>query len=115
MVRRIFLDGREAPADWWPSLVGFSVGHWEDNTLVVKTTHLSPKNIMWHNGMPFSGDPDTYVIERYDFSGDRFSMTAEVFDPRYYEEPYVIHSYRERTTDGMIFEYECLAEFNGAG
>ncbi len=115
MVRRFFMDGREPPVDWWPSLVGFSVGHWEENTLVVKTTHLSPDNIMWHNGMPFSGDPDVYVIERYNFDGDRFSMTAEVFDPRYYEEPYIIHSYRKRTADGMIFEYECLAEFNGAG
>jgi hypothetical protein len=115
MVRRFFMDGREPPTDWWPSLVGFSVGHWEDDTLVVKTTHLSPKNLMWHNGMPFSGDPDTYIIERYDFVGDRFSMTAEIFDPRYYEDPYVIHSYRERAPDSMIFEYECLAEFNGAG
>lgn len=115
MVRRFFMDGREAPEDWWPSLVGFSVGNWEDNTLVVKTTHLSAENLMWHNGMPFSGDPESYVIERYAFDGDEFTLTAEVFDPRYYEDPYVIRGYRERTPDGMIFEYECYAEFNGAG
>ena len=53
MVRRIFMDGREAPENWWPSLVGFSVGSWEGDTLVVKTTHMSPENLMWHNGMPF--------------------------------------------------------------
>ena len=115
MVRRFFMDGREAPEDWWPSLVGFSVGNWEGNTLVVKTTHLSAENLMWHNGMPFSGDPESYVIERYAFDGDEFTLTAEVFDPRYYEDPYVIRGYRERTPDGMIFEYECYAEFNGAG
>jgi len=115
MVRRFFMDGREAPEDWWPSLVGFSVGNWEGNTLVVKTTHLSAENFMWHNGMPFSGDPESYVIERYAFDGDEFTLTAEVFDPRYYEDPYVIRGYRERTPDGMIFEYECYAEFNGAG
>ena len=115
MVRRFFMDGREAPADWWPSLVGFSTGSWEGNTLVVKTTHLSPDNFMWHNGLPFSGDPETYAIERYDFDGDRFTLTAEVFDPRYYEEPYVLHGYRERNPEGMIFEYECFPEYNGAG
>ena len=115
MVRRFFMDGREAPEDWWPSLVGFSVGNWEGNTLVVKTTHLSAENLMWHNGMPFSGDPESYVIERYAFDGDEFTLTAEVFDSRYYEDPYVIRGYRERTPDGMIFEYECYAEFNGAG
>ena len=115
MVRRIFMDRTEAPDDWWPSLIGFSVGHWEGDTLVVKTTHMSPDNLMWHNGMPFSGDPESYVIERYSFEDDRFALVAEVFDPRYYEEPYVIRGYRERSPDGMIFEYECFPEFNGAG
>ena len=115
MVRRIFMDRTEAPDDWWPSLIGFSVGHWEGDTLVVKTTHMSPDNLMWHNGMPFSGDPESYVIERYSFEGDRFALVAEVFDPRYYEEPYVIRGYRERSPDGMIFEYKCFPEFNGAG
>ena len=112
MVRRIFMDGREPPADWWPSLVGFSVGNWEDDTLVVRTTHMSPDNLMWHNGMPFSGDEDSYMIERYEFEGDGMSMTAEVFDPTYYEEPYVIRGNRRLDPDGMIFEYECVSEFS---
>jgi hypothetical protein len=113
MVRRIFMDGREPPPDWWPSLVGFSVGHWEGNTLVVKTTHMSPANLMWHTGMPFSGDPGTYVIEHYEFDGGEFSLTAEVFDPRFYEELYVIRDRRALNPDGMIFEYECFAEYSG--
>ena len=115
MVRRIFMDGRDAPTDWWPSLVGFSTGSWEGNTLVVKTTHMSPDNLMWHNGMPFSGDTETYVMERYDFDGDRFAVTAEVFDARYYSRPYIMRGYRERNPDGLIFEYECFPEYNGAG
>jgi hypothetical protein len=114
MVRRFFLDGREPPDDWWPSLVGFSVGSWEGDTLVVKTTHLSPDNLMWHSGMPFSGDSEAYVVERYDFDGDEMNLTAEVFDPSYYEEPYVIRSRRARTPNGVIFEYECYADFSGA-
>ena len=114
MVRRFFTDGRDVPDNWWPSLVGFSVGNWEGDTLVVKTTHMSSDNIMWHSGMPFSGDPESYVIERYDFDGDEMTLTAEVFDPTYFEEPYVIRSRRVRKPDGMIFEYECYAEFSGA-
>ena len=39
-VRRIFMDGREAPEYWPPSLGGYSTGHWEGETLVVRTTHL---------------------------------------------------------------------------
>lgn len=113
MVRRIFMDGREAPEDWWPSLTGYSVGHWEDNTLVVRTTHLSPDNLMWTNGMPFSGDPDSYVIERYVFDNGDMTLTAEVFDPKYYLEPYVIRSHRVLAPDGVILEYECYAEYSG--
>jgi len=112
MVRRFFMDGREAPDDWWPSLVGFSVGHWEGNSLLVRTTHLAP-NLTWHNGMPFSGDPEAYVEERYRFDGDELFLTAEVFDPRYYEEPYVILSSRKRSPDAMILEYECFSEYSG--
>lgn len=113
MVRRIFIDGREPPENWWPSLVGFSVGNWEGDTLVVKTTHMSPANLMWHNGMPFSGDPEAYVIERYTFEDDEMVLTAEVYDPRYYEEPYIIRSHRELSPDTMILEYECYPEFSG--
>lgn len=43
LVRRIFTDGRSAPADWPDTREGFSSGRWEhDGTLVVETTHLSP-------------------------------------------------------------------------
>ncbi|HAY47204.1 MAG TPA: hypothetical protein DCY55_13120 [Gammaproteobacteria bacterium] len=113
MVRRIFTDGRQAPENWWPTLGGFSVGHWEEDTLVVKTTHLSPENLVWHTGMPFSGAPDTYTVERYTFTDDRLMYTAEIFDPTYYEEPYVFSAGRVLAPDGMILEYECYPEYSG--
>ena len=115
MVRRIFMDGRQAPADWWPSLVGYSVGSWEENTLVVKTTHLSPANLMRMNGLPFSGDPESHAIERYTFDGDEVTLIAEVFDSRYYDEPYVMRGRRMLAPDGVILEYECFTDFNGIG
>ena len=36
-VRRIFLDGRKPPDGYPPTRNGFSVGHWEGDTLVVET------------------------------------------------------------------------------
>ena len=35
--RQIFLDGRALPAVSTPSFMGYSVGHWEGDTLVVET------------------------------------------------------------------------------
>ena len=61
-VRRIYMDGREAPEYWPLSLSGYSTGHWEDETLVVRTTHLSPDNLMTTTGRPFSGNDDTCLL-----------------------------------------------------
>ena len=38
--RQIFLDGRELPRDPNPTWRGYSVGHWEGDTLVVETSGL---------------------------------------------------------------------------
>jgi len=51
LVRRIFTDGRRIPPDWPETREGLSVGHWEpDGTLVVETTHLSPRVSYGLNG-----------------------------------------------------------------
>jgi hypothetical protein len=110
-VRRVFMDGREAPDYWPPSLNGFSTGHWEGATLVVRTTHLSPDNYMSISGLPFSGDEHTYAIEHYTRSADILSFTAEVHDPTNYEEPYVTTGRWNLAPDGEIWEYACNPEF----
>ncbi len=112
-VRRIFTDGREAPDHWLPSIGGYSTGHWEGETLVVRTTLLSADNYTWTNGFPFSGDEDAYVLERYSRDGDTLTFTGEVHDPRYYEEPYVVNGRWNFALDGEIWEYECIPEFGG--
>ena len=110
-VRRVFMDGREAPDYWVPSLSGYSTGHWEGETLVVRTTHLSPDNYMEISGLPFSGDEDSYVIERYVRSVDVLTFTAEIHDLPYYEDTYVMHGRWNFAPDGEIWEYECDPKF----
>ena len=43
LVRRIYTDGRTAPADAEPTNTGISIGHWEGQALVVETTHINPR------------------------------------------------------------------------
>jgi len=38
--RRIYLDGRSPPTGLRPTWMGYSVGHWEGDTLVVRTTSV---------------------------------------------------------------------------
>jgi hypothetical protein len=86
--RRIWMDGREPPDDTPATPMGFSVGHWEDDVLVIETTHLSPA---WldGSGLPMSGE-GTRIVERYEWSDDQLSIerTMTIDDP-YYTAPLV--------------------------
>ena len=114
-VRRIFMDGRQAP-DYWPNtLGGYSTGRWEGEALVVRTTHMSPDNLMDIHGRPFSGADDTHVIERFIRNGDLLSRIAEVHDPTYYETPFVITHEWKLEPDGEIWEYACDPRFGDVG
>jgi hypothetical protein len=96
--RRIWMDGRTPPPDTPATPMGYSVGHWDGDALVIETTHLSPGWIDG-SGLPMSGD-GTRIVERYEFSDDRLSMdrTMTIYDP-YYTEPLVRHRASARGDD----------------
>lgn len=112
-VRRIYMDGRQPPELWPPTLNGYSVGYWEDETLVVTTTHLSPDNYMDVNGRPFSGDEETYVVERYTRMDNTLFFIAEIHDPKFYMQPYIMHYSWDFSPEGEIWEYVCDARYGG--
>jgi Family of unknown function (DUF6152) len=88
MWRRIYMDGRTPPDNYPPTSLGFSVGRWEDDVLVIETTRLLPA---WldGSGLPMAGE-GTRIVERWALSDDRLSMdrTMTIYDP-YYTEPLV--------------------------
>jgi hypothetical protein len=51
-VRHIYTDGRSHPSkhDLWPTRMGDSVGHWEDDTLVVDTVATKPEISVFEKG-----------------------------------------------------------------
>ncbi len=87
--RRIWMDGRKAPENTPASSLGFSVGHWEGNALVIETTHLAPGLWLDGSGLPMSGD-GTRIVERYEPSADKLTIerTMTIYDP-YYTQPLV--------------------------
>ena len=99
MPRRVWMDGRNAPADTPPTSMGFSVGRWEGEALVIETTHLAP-GWLDGSGLPMSGK-GTRIVERYEWSDDRLSMerTMTIHDP-YYSAPLVRRRYSSRA-DGL--------------
>jgi hypothetical protein len=81
--RRVWMDGRQPPAGTQPSSLGFSVGHWEDDVLVIETTHLSP-GWLDGSGLPMKGE-GTRIVERYELSDDRLAIDRimTIYDPYY--------------------------------
>jgi hypothetical protein len=62
--RQVFLDGRPFPPDPQPTWLGYSIGRWEGDTLVVETTGFNGR--AWID--TGSGHPQTEaarVIERF--------------------------------------------------
>jgi hypothetical protein len=87
--RQIFMDGRPLPEDPNPSWMGYSVGRFDGDTLVVETTGFNDRT--W---LDLTGHPHTEalrVTERYrrrDFGHMQLQMTFA--DPAAYARPWTI-------------------------
>jgi hypothetical protein len=86
--RRIWMDGRKPDATTPATSLGFSVGRWEGDVLVIETTNLLPT---WldGSGLPMKGE-GTRIVERWSLSDDRLSIdrTMTIYDG-YYTQPLV--------------------------
>jgi len=112
LVRIIFLDGRKPEADYPHSKVGFSVGRWEGDTLVVETTHLEAATIT-NNGLSHSND--VRVTERFKLSADGQSLLAtQAFeDPAVLDNAGVRFISWKKQAGQHVFPYDCDPNFAG--
>jgi len=79
--RQIHLDGRKLPQDPNPTWLGYSVGHWDDDTLVVESTGFNDRSWLDRAGHPHS--ENLRVTERFrrvDFGHMQFQITFD--DPK---------------------------------
>ena len=85
-LRTVWLDGREPKATDF-SLQGFSVGHYEDGSLYVTTTHFvfDIAGFDDYNGIPSSAQK--VVTERYWRKDEELKLTLTVADPMFLQEP----------------------------
>ena len=104
-VRHIYTDGRPLPADPNPLFYGTSVGHWEDDTLVVETVGLAEVP----RGLTFPYSEKLKVVERFRLTGpDTMSIETTLIDPEAFTAPYSMGTRnlaRHRTW--TIAEYIC--------
>ena len=87
--RQIFLDGRPLPKPTQPAFLGYSVGRWEGDTLVVDTAGLNDQNWLDMNGHPQT--EATHFTERFrrrDFGHIDLEVTID--DPKAYSKPWTV-------------------------
>jgi hypothetical protein len=114
MHRQIYTDGRELPKEFdLPAYLGYSVGHWDGDTLIVETAGFNDKTPLDTAGHPHS--EALRVIERYrrrDFGHLDVDMTFD--DPKMYTRPFTIKVPHDLMADSDVFESFCENEKDSA-
>ena len=104
--RQVFTDGRPLPADPQPSWLGYSVGKWEGDTLVVETVGLNDKGPLDVMGHPHSESMRlTERFRRRDFGHLEVQITAD--DPQMLVKPVTIRVPYRLMPDTEIIETFC--------
>ena len=107
-VREIFLD-RPLPKaeDVEPFWNGYSVGHWEGDTLVVETTGFMDDGWLDVRGSPLTNEGT--LTERYRRpSMGRLEIEVTVDDPKAYTKPFTATVQNRLLPDTQLIEFVCL-------
>ena len=107
MYRQIFIDGRPFPEDMNPTWNGYSVGHWEWDTLVVESRGF--RDNLWIDtwGSPMSDEGKmTEKIRRLNFGTMEIELTID--DPKVYTKPFTVTLTESLEADTDLSDEFCL-------
>jgi hypothetical protein len=104
--RTVFTDGRELPKDPNPTWLGYSVGRWEGDTLVITSSGFNDSG--W---LDSAGHPQTEALRiterlrRRDFGHMDFEITID--DPKVFTKPFSVKAERLLAADTDLLEDVC--------
>lgn len=111
MYRKIYIEGYKHPEPILDTRMGYSVGRWEGNTLMVKTDHLREYPYMIRT----PNTSQATVVEKMRLEQRNKDGKSEKFlvdeltltDPALYTEPVVVKGEIGWSPDTPILEYSC--------
>ncbi len=113
-MRFIYLDGRPHtdPDIAVPSFNGESIGHWENDTLVVDTKYFVPEHHWLDQGIQTSDA--LHLVERIRMTngGKTLEIETTATDPKTWEGEWKWTKKFQRVDDRDIAEVECLPDLN---
>jgi hypothetical protein len=104
--RQIYTDGRSLPKDPEPTWMGYSIGSWQGDTLVVETSGF--KDGEWLDGFGHARSESMRITERYrrrDFG--HMDLEIAFDDTKYYTRPFSVKAALRLIPDSDILEYVC--------
>ena len=108
--RQIYTDGRALPKEFeFPANFGYSVGHWEGDTLVVETAGFNDKTPLdwsWH--IHSDALRITERLHRKDFGNLEMALTID--DPKTFKQPFTIKIPHHLQPNDDVFENFCENE-----
>jgi len=106
-VRRLAMTNHDAARARPASLLGNSVGHWEDGVLVVETTAI---DYPWFNKTGIPQSNAVQIVERFELTpdGSRLDYEMTVTDPATFTEPVVLTKRWGWRPNDEVLPYECL-------
>lgn len=104
--RQIFMDGRSMPKDPNPTWMGYSVGHWDGDALVIETTGFNDKGWLDNAGRPATDA--LKVTERLTRQNvGMLHVAVTIDDPKAYTKPWVVNETFKLLPDTDLLEYVC--------
>jgi hypothetical protein len=107
--RTIFMDGRTLEADPNPTWMGYSVGRWEGDVLVVESNGYTDRSWLDYDGHPHT--EELRITERYtrrDFG--HLDVHVTMVDPKVYLKPITFTVPKEFQADTEMLEVVCENE-----
>jgi hypothetical protein len=105
-VRQIFLDGRTLAKDANPTWLGYSIGKWEGDVLVVDSTGFNGKT--WLDAVGHPSTDALHITERFrrgDFA--HLDLQVTIDDPKAYVKPWTVTMPLHLFPDAELLEFVC--------
>jgi hypothetical protein len=107
MYRQIFIDSRPFPQDPTPAWNGYSIAHWDGDTLVVETRGFRDSLWIDMHGSPMSDAAKmTERIRRPNFGTLEIALTID--DPKVYTKPFTVNLTQNLEADTELVDEFCL-------
>lgn len=104
--RQIFFDGRELPGDMMPNFNGYSVAHWDGDTLAVESAGYKDDSWLDTAGNFFSSKAKvTERIRRPNFGSLDIDLTVD--DPTVFTKPWTVALHMKPLIDTEMIDLMC--------